>query len=192
MSQHAHHHSHTTSDVFTTTLMVPTGGQLPGFYSHIISVYGCQPRCRVGYSIDSAQVSPALPDEQVDKRKMGECYFCPPKFTQDHVCPMKRVFIMELDEQDDPESVAEDRGISLHALTGLSSTNTMQLIVSIGGTQLCTLVDSRSAHTFIHDKVVHRLGMAIMFPPGLSVRIANGEHMQSYGTCRSTALSIQG
>jgi hypothetical protein len=34
--------------------------------------------------------------------------------------------------------------------------------------------------------------MAITFRLGLSVRIANRERMQSYGTCKSTSLSIQG
>jgi hypothetical protein len=101
------------------------------------------------------------------------------------------VFIMELDDQDDPESMAEDLGISLHALTGLFGANTMHLIVSIGGTNLRALVNSRSMHTFIHDEVVHRLGITITFRPSLSIHVANGERMQSYGTCKSTTLSIQ-
>jgi hypothetical protein len=53
------------------------------------------------------------PEELTDKRKKGECYVCPEKFfTLDHICPMKRVFVMELDDQEDLESVAEDVGIS--------------------------------------------------------------------------------
>jgi hypothetical protein len=42
------------------------------------------------------------PDELVEKRKKGECYFYPGKFTEDHNCPMKHVFVMELDDQADP------------------------------------------------------------------------------------------
>jgi hypothetical protein len=117
------------------------------------------------------------PEELVDKCKKGECYFCHEKFTLDPICLMKRVFVMELDDRDDPESVAEGIGISLHALTGLSGANTMQLIVSIGDTNLHALVDSRSMHTFIQDEVVHCLGMTITFHSGLSVRVANGERM---------------
>jgi hypothetical protein len=132
------------------------------------------------------------PQELTDKHKKGEYYFCPKKFTPDHICPMKRVFVMELDDQEDLASVAEDLGISLHALIGLSDANTMQLIVSIGSTNLRALVYSESTHTFIHDEVVHRLAMAITFHLGLSVRVVNGEQMQSYGTCKSTTLSIQG
>jgi hypothetical protein len=36
---------------------------------------------------------------------------------------------MELTEED-PADLADDLGISLHALTGLSSTNTMQLMIT--------------------------------------------------------------
>jgi hypothetical protein len=90
---------------------------------------------------------------------------------------MKRVFVRELDDQDDPKSVAEDLCTFLHALTGLSGTNTMQLIVSIGGTQLHALVDFGSMHKFIHDEVVHQLGMTNMFRPGISIHVANGERM---------------
>jgi hypothetical protein len=95
------------------------------------------------------------PEELGEKRKKGECYFYPKKFTQDHNCPMKRVFMMEFDDQEDPDVVADGLGISLHALTGLSGTNNMQLMLSIAGTSLHALVDSESTHTFIHDVVVH-------------------------------------
>jgi hypothetical protein len=66
-----------------------------------------------------------------EKRKKGECYFCPEKFFQDHKCAMKGVFLMELSEEDDPKSLADDLGISLHALTGISSAKTKQLMVTI-------------------------------------------------------------
>jgi hypothetical protein len=111
----------------------------------------------------------------VDKRKKGECYFCPEKFTPDHKCAMKGVFLMELTEEDDPTDLDDDLGISLHALTGLSITNTMQLMITIAGTKLRALVDSGSTHTFIHDAMVHSLGMDIVHQPGLFGKVANGE-----------------
>jgi hypothetical protein len=106
------------------------------------------------------------PDEMADKRRKGECYFCPEFFSLDHKCAMKGVFLMELDDHDDPDSLADDLGISLHALTGISATNTMQLKITIVGTELLALVDSGSTHTFIDDQVVSRLGLDIMLRPG--------------------------
>jgi hypothetical protein len=57
------------------------------------------------------------PEEMANKRKKGECYSCPKKFSQEHKCAMKGVFLMELIEEDDPDALADDLGISLHALT---------------------------------------------------------------------------
>jgi hypothetical protein len=100
-------------------------------------------------------------EEMAEKQKKGECYFCPEKFSQDHKCAMKGVFLMELTEEDDPKSLADDLRISLHALMGISNAKTMQLMVMIAGIELWALVDSGSTHTFIHDAVVHRLGLPI-------------------------------
>jgi hypothetical protein len=114
-----------------------------------------------------------------EKRKKRECYFCPENFTQDHKCVMKGVFLMELSKEDNPEILADHLRISLHALTGISSTKMMQLRVMIAGTELWALVDSGSTHTFIHDVVVHRLGLPITHQPGLSMKVANGERLQA-------------
>jgi predicted aspartyl protease len=90
---------------------------------------------------------------------------------------MKGVFLMELEEDDGAATLADDLGISLHALTGIAGANTMQLLVTIAGQELHALVDSGSTHTFIHDVVVHRLGLKVTLQPGLSVMVANGEQL---------------
>jgi hypothetical protein len=92
------------------------------------------------------------PEEMAEKRKRGECYFCPEKFSMDHKCAMKGVFLMELEEEDETPALVDDLGISLHALTGITGANTMQLTVNIAGKELRALVDSGSTHTFIHPR----------------------------------------
>jgi hypothetical protein len=76
---------------------------------------------------------------------------------------MKRIFMMELDDQEDLDTVVDDLGISLHTLTDILGTNTMQLLLSIASTTLQALVDYGSTHSFIHDAVVHHLGMEITY-----------------------------
>jgi hypothetical protein len=127
----------------------------------------------------------------VDKRKKGECYFCTEKFSLDHKCASKGGFLMEL-EDGDLAQVADELGVSFHALTGLCGTNTMHLLLHVNGKQLRALVDSGSTHSFIHEEVVHALGLDIMRRPGLSVKVANGEHLQSYDICKNTPVDIQG
>jgi hypothetical protein len=78
------------------------------------------------------------PEEMADKRKKGECYFCPEKFSLGHKCASKGVFLMELEEDDDPATMADELGVSLHALTDLYGTNTMQLLIHVKGKQLRT------------------------------------------------------
>jgi hypothetical protein len=135
---------------------------------------------------------PLSPEEMADKRKRGECYFCLEKFSVDDKCAMKRVFLMELEEEDDVVTLDDDLGISLHALTGIAWANTMQLLVNIAGKEHRALVDSRSTHMFIHDAVVHCLGLDVTLQPNLFVKVANGERLQSYGACKATEVLIQG
>jgi hypothetical protein len=98
---------------------------------------------------------------------------------------------MELEDNDDATAVADDLGISLHALIGITGANTMQLLVNIAGQELHALVDSGSTHTFIHDVIVHRLGLKVTLQPGLSVKVANGERLQSYNACKATNVIVQ-
>jgi hypothetical protein len=115
------------------------------------------------------------PEEMADKRKKGECYFCSEKFSLDHKCATKGGFLMELEEDDDPATVADELGVLLHALTGLCGTNTMQLLIHVKGKQLRALVNSGSTHSFIREAVVHELGLDVVHRPGLTVKVANGE-----------------
>jgi hypothetical protein len=132
------------------------------------------------------------PKEMAKKRKKGECYFCSEKFTPEHNCASKGVFLMELEEDDTVNDLTEDLKISPHALTGLVNSNTMQLMINIAGTDLRALVDSGSTHIFIHDAATLHLGLRVTMQPGLSVKVANGEHFQSYGACKATNILIQG
>lgn len=86
--------------------------------------------------------------------------------------------------------MAEELGISLHALTGISVDNTMQLQVTIAGERLIALVDSGSTHTSVCDSVAQRLQLAISPRPGLSVKVANGDQVPSAGVCLNTSVQI--
>jgi hypothetical protein len=47
-------------------------------YAPVLATPSTQPKFRL-----------LSPEELTDKRKKGECYFCPEKFTLNHICPMK-------------------------------------------------------------------------------------------------------
>ena len=82
--------------------------------------------------------------------------------------------------------------ISLHALTGLNSADSMLLQVTVGGVHLRALVDTGSTHTFIHSTLAQRLGLTVTPRAGLNVMVANGDRVCSPGVCLATPVTIGG
>jgi hypothetical protein len=132
------------------------------------------------------------PEEVAAKRASGECYHCSEKYTADHKCAARGVFLLELDGEDTgtTDTLAEELGISLHALTGIDIADTLKLKVSINGVALIALVDSGSTHTFIRDAIVPRLGLHVTPTAGLPVKVANGEKVLSGGVYSQTPLTV--
>ena len=132
------------------------------------------------------------PEEMAEKRKKNECYFCPEQYSVGHKCSTKGVYLLEMEDDEELAAVQEELGISLSTLTGVTTSRTMKLRVTMGGRELMALVDSGSTHTFIHDTVARRLGLDITHRPGLTVKVANGEQVISLGVCRATTVLIEG
>jgi hypothetical protein len=102
-------------------------------------------------------------------------------------CPMKGVYLLQMD--DSPASDAEgddDPLISLNAITGLSSTEMMQLHVQIMEATLTALVNSGSTHSFKLAAVACRLALQPKPRAGLMVAVANGDRVASDGVCHTT------
>jgi hypothetical protein len=126
----------------------------------------------------------------VAKRANGECYRCTEKFTPDHKCASKGVFLIEMDDDVEVDVAVDELGISLHALTDIDVFNTMKLQVCVKGMMLVTLVDTGSTHTFIKEGLLLQLGLSVTPWEGLSVKVANGERVTSGGVCRATYMDI--
>jgi hypothetical protein len=91
----------------------------------------------------------------VAKRANGECYHSTEKYSPDHKCVAKGVFLLEPDDEVMEEDAVElDR--SLHVLTGIDIADMMELWVCIHSVSLlawwtCGMVDTGSTHTFIQE-----------------------------------------
>jgi hypothetical protein len=72
---------------------------------------------------------------------------------------MNGIYLLQLDDNLPLEDTTEteDPLISLNAITGLASADTMQLAVSVGDQLLGALVDSGSTHSFISVVAASRL-----------------------------------
>ncbi|CAL4917571.1 unnamed protein product [Urochloa decumbens] len=132
------------------------------------------------------------PEEIVEKRASGQCYFCLEKFTPEHKCAAwGGVFCLTADDDGDDLSDEELR-ISLNALTGITTGDTIRLRVLIHGVELVALVDSGSTHTFIRGSVADRIGLTVMPRPGRKVSVADGRRLSSLGVCTATPVDIHG
>jgi len=87
-------------------------------------------------------------------------------------------------------SLEDDIGISLAAITGINTEDTLRLSIRVAVVQLQALVDTGSTHTFIHEEVARRLGLLIEHRPGISVKVANGDRVTSPGVCKGTKIGI--
>jgi hypothetical protein len=130
------------------------------------------------------------PDKLAAKRTNGECYYYLEKFSNDHKCKTKGLFLLELDDDTAAKAVTKDLRISLHALTSIDIADTMKLHVQVNDKTPVVLVDIGSTHTFMNAAVVNHLGLPATPRPGLSIKVANGERVASPGIYAATDMLI--
>jgi hypothetical protein len=95
--------------------------------------------------------------EMDEHRRLGQCFNCDEKYVQGHNCTCKHLFLLELsDEAEDDEEQAEALQISLHALTGIKTGETMQVTTRIGNEVFHALLDYGSTHSFIAETAATR------------------------------------
>jgi hypothetical protein len=99
------------------------------------------------------------PAEMAAKREKGECFNCLEKKSRAHleVCPMKGLFLLELESVEPDELNNAQPLISLNAITGISAAEAMRLHVHLLDTVMEALVDSGSTHSFISLETASRL-----------------------------------
>ena len=107
-----------------------------------------------------------------ERRKQGLCYNCDEPYVQGHKCA--RLFYLEVAdyivEEPPEEDTADAQGlpddfdperpmISLSAIAGIRTEDTMQIYVTIGNEQFIALLDSGSTHNFVRGDVARRVGL---------------------------------
>jgi hypothetical protein len=88
--------------------------------------------------------------EMEDGRSKRLCFNCDEKYVMGHRC--KRLFYIESADEDD-EDEGDNLQISLLAIIGVRTSDTMQLMVHVGKRELVALLDSGSTHNFINEEL---------------------------------------
>jgi hypothetical protein len=140
-----------------------------------------------------------------ERRKQGLCYNCDEPYVQGHNCA--RLFYLEVAgyivEEPDDDSVEEPAAavantefdpekpmISLAAIAGIRTEDTMQVYVQLGNHQLVALLDSGSTHNFVRGDVARRVGLHFSPCPGAGVIVANGDRVECRGLARDVGVRI--
>ena len=85
-----------------------------------------------------------------ERHRQGLCFNCDEQYVHGHKC--QRLFYLEVTDDDDDTDLPEETAhqeespplISLHAITGIRSADTMHIRVAIGPHVLTALLDSGS------------------------------------------------
>lgn len=129
-----------------------------------------------------------------ERRRQGLCYNYEP-FVRGHRC--QRLFYLEVADEDDTEPAQEESPpepvqptVSLHALAGVCTPNTMQVAVSIHGHKLTALMDTGSTHNFINADVAATVGLLFTDYPAIRVAVANGDKVPCFGRAPDVDMSV--
>jgi hypothetical protein len=148
--------------------------------------------------------------EMVERQLKGLCYNCDDKYFSGHKCKEQNLFMAiseEISEEDEetpsvsesPESTditppsdppEVEPVISLNALTGFSTPQTLKLIGYIKHWKVIVLVDSGSTHNFIHHRIAQETHCYIHVVNNFQIMIVNGGSMKCGGHCENVRLQI--
>jgi hypothetical protein len=150
-------------------------------------------------SMEGRSIKRLSPAEMDEWRWLGLCFNCNEKFGHGHNRVCQRLFLITFADKDDVdtespmEPLADEPTISVLAISGVRTRETMQMGISIDGSSFCTLLDSGSTHNFITEEVAARTDLVLRPQGGMRVIVANGDSVQShasFATLRSSSRAI--
>ncbi|XP_066359602.1 uncharacterized protein [Miscanthus floridulus] len=147
-------------------------------------------------TVEGRQVKRLSQAEMEERRRLGLCFNCNEKFGRGHNRICQRIFLLDLAvAEDDTESETDEATpgepqISLHAIAGVCTSETMQMRITMGGTSLLALIDSGSTHNFIAEEAAAHATLPTLTQGQLRVTVANGERIQCPGVFRNAPFSI--
>jgi hypothetical protein len=148
------------------------------------------------------------PAEMSERKAKGLCMYCDEPYTPGHQFKHKRtqIMVMELDNDASAPEINEETTVdnsvgtepqgeeiqlSLHALTGLPSYQTMKVCGSHNQKTLQILLDSGSTHNFLDLEVAKRLGCKLEPVTPMTVTAGGGNKIQAPFICRNFSCQLQ-
>lgn len=152
------------------------------------------------------KVQKVSPTEIAERRKQGLCYYYDEKYSPGHKCKEPKFFQIDatdyssteedppqhgaLEEDNPKENVSDEPVISLHALAGISSPQTLKIKGFLKHRPVVVLIDSGSTHHFIHPKIAEAVHCFVRAVSNFQVQIADGGTMKCEGRCENFKLQM--
>lgn len=152
---------------------------------------------------------PLSPREIEEKRAKNLCFFCDEKYHLEHKCTAQ-VYRLEIMEETDGEESNEEEQleqvgegvqedleeevpqISLWALAGINTYQTMRLLGRVRKHTLQILVDSGSTHNFLDLTTARRLKCDLKKIPQMQVVVADGSKLTFNAMCKGFVWNLHG
>jgi hypothetical protein len=145
-------------------------------------------------TVTSRTVCRLSPAEIDERRRNGQCFNCDERYVRGHNRVCAKLFHLELDESDDDDETTdgptEQPRISLIAIAGVRTCDTMQVGVRLDAVNVTALLDSGSTHNFISARVAASCGLCFIPQMDITVTIANGDRVPASGVFRSANFII--
>uniref|UniRef100_A0A2N9GEU1 Integrase catalytic domain-containing protein n=1 Tax=Fagus sylvatica TaxID=28930 RepID=A0A2N9GEU1_FAGSY len=152
----------------------------------------------------SMQVQRLTPMQMSERRKKGLCYNYDERWSSDHKCKDRKLYVMEEVEDEEAELVEIEEEeveaeleeakaeITLCALLGSTSPSTMRVITIVNGQTTVVLLDTGSTHNFMDETLAKTLKLPIDGERNFGVRVANGQVIRTLGECKEVKFKMQG
>ena len=151
-----------------------------------------------------------------ERRKLELCYNCDEKWQMGHKCKGAKLFLLEevmevepkpsgvqlveinedevlFDNQDvSLRSGVDPTEITLYALVGNPTSNTMRIKGRIQNHDVVSLIDSGSTHNFLDAVVLPVLHLQLDTSQILEVRVVDGAVLKTLGSCHRVTITLQG
>ena len=122
------------------------------------------------------------PQQLEERRAKGLCFNCDNKYSKGHKCGENKLFYIECEEEEqkEQEPLQGDElevitpTISCHALSKISTPQTLKIEGYIKSKKVTVLIDSGSTHNFIHCKIAKDLNCFVYPTPEFQVTIVDG------------------
>jgi hypothetical protein len=143
------------------------------------------------------------PTELKERRDKSLCFNCDDKFSSGHRC--KKLFLIEGIYEEDNELPSEEGAretwedneleileISLHAISGVQTPQTMRIAGTIKKARVILLANTRSTQNFLNTELAERLGLELDKHMAFEVLVANGERPSNKGKCSAVPVWLGG